>query len=355
MKTKNDIEIVKGSREFVGLAQRIYQLIESESKRGNMLSRDFQDIQNEIDDNRCFIALYEQEPIGYVCVYPWSNLGLVEIASLVVGFDYRKQGIGTRLVNQAQRLAIKVFPEWKIVSLANDHSSHIFRKSGLISIPKCCLPPELWEPCSRCKNWGKLPSCHCTGLIQSETRGRFHIEPLLIENASLTENVAKIYCQIWKEPPWNEDFWNVKDVVSGLKQELRVSESYGFVVSNHDEIVSFTWGYRVNVAKLAQIAGHNQLDYLFNGKLRKVFYIDELGTAKEYRGNKIGKELSWQLLSVMEKQGFDLVLLRTDVQAIVARNLYQKLGFQELPIFDKKHQHRTYWTLTLSPRKNELE
>ena len=36
----------------------------------------------------------------------------------------------------------------------------------------------------------------------------------------LLESWAKLYCEIWKEPPWNEDFWVPEKVAEDLTMEM---------------------------------------------------------------------------------------------------------------------------------------
>lgn len=160
------------------------------------------------------------------------------------------------------------------------------------------------------------------------------------------EKCAQLYCAIWREPPWNEDFWKTEDVLQDLAKEL--SEPFAQIVlaSAQEEIIGFTWGYQVSKEKMAEISGNNQLDYLFTRNAR-IFYVDELGVGSEFRQRGIGEKLSRELLRLAKKDSTNLVLLRTDVLATSARILYEELGFQELPVRDKKYPDRSYWMLAI--------
>jgi ribosomal protein S18 acetylase RimI-like enzyme len=188
----------------------------------------------------------------------------------------------------------------------------------------------------------------------------------------LLEKCVKLYCDIWKEPPRNEFFWSPREVlvdmwrqfqkpgagsffaisVTGEPEELNYQERYDFKrkLAKADglnvEIVGFSWGYLVSRGDLRDISGGDKLDHLFEID-QKIFYIDELGVGSSFRKRGIGELLTQKLIDYFRNQGANVITLRTERKAIAARALYQKLGFQELPIKDAKHQDRTYWKLVL--------
>ena len=157
------------------------------------------------------------------------------------------------------------------------------------------------------------------------------------------ESLANLYCRIWKEPPWNERFWSKEKVLTDLAFELTLPQAHCFVaMSNQGKIVGFTWGYAVSRSLMRTIADSHHLDYVFRPNCL-VYYIDELGVAKAYRKRGIAKKLTQQLICAARKNGCNIITLRTDTQAEAARKLYEKLGFKESPIKDKKYPTRTYW------------
>lgn len=347
MQTQNDIGIVQGSEQFVGFTMEIYQLIKAESERNNMLAKDANDIKLETIAGKSFLAFLGNELTGYVAVFPWQESQLTEICSLVVKEKHRGRGIGTDLVEKAYRLAKKLYPESQVVALANQNSRDIFSKQGLTYLPKRCLPKELWDICPQCKDYYQLPACHCRGMIERQRNKRYYLEPLT-PNSEHVVGTAKVYCDVWKEPPWNEHFWTVEGVTADIQRELNKRNACGYVMLNQTKVVSFTWGYEANRDELAEISGNRKLDIIFSGN-KRVFYVDELGTLSQYRLKSLGKEISWQLLSAAEEKGLDLAVLRTEKKAIAARALYEKLGFKELPVSDEQHKTRSYWVLNLKP------
>lgn len=155
---------------------------------------------------------------------------------------------------------------------------------------------------------------------------------------------ARLYCEIWKEPPWNEDFWQPKSVAENLIKELRYLNGSGYLVLDQDLVVGFTHGYSVTRDELRVIAGNSLLDILFE-KHDRIFYVDELGVASSHRGQRISLKLTSALIEHARSSGIWGITLRTDVEATAARHVYRELGFIELSIHDAAHPTRTYWFL----------
>ncbi len=156
---------------------------------------------------------------------------------------------------------------------------------------------------------------------------------------------AKLYCKIWKEPPWNEEFWKPEEVVHDIKQQLEKPCAEGFFSFHDSTLAGFTWGYSVSKPEINIISGNERLDSLFFND-NKVFYVDELGVALSFRRKGIGESLTRTLLGAIKKHSINLVALRTDKKANAARSLYQKIGFKDLLIEDEKYPDRTYWLLS---------
>lgn len=187
----------------------------------------------------------------------------------------------------------------------------------------------------------------------------------------ILSDMAKLYCEIWKEPPWNEDFWKPIDVMCDVIRETHMSQArcfmathtrflYNFERYNYENgisaerpseqertsVIGFTWGYSVSREDLREISGGNLLGSIFgNGK--SVYYIDELGVSLNFRKYGIGKRLSTLLLEEAFSMGFRKVVLRTHKEAEEAIRLYKSLGFRDLTIEDEKYPNRTYWILEI--------
>ena len=167
---------------------------------------------------------------------------------------------------------------------------------------------------------------------------------LNVFDEKLVRRVAKLYCQIWQEPPWNEFFWTVERVIADLRKELALPNAVGFVCLNTIETIGFSWGYGVNQKQLEEISGSNILDFLFEGQ-NKVFYIDELGIEKSYRQKGLGRQLTSAVIQQAKLFGTNRITLRTETEALAARQLYSSLGFKDLNLHDVNYPNRTYWLL----------
>jgi len=169
---------------------------------------------------------------------------------------------------------------------------------------------------------------------------------LSMGNKKFLKKCAELYCEIWNEPPWNENFWKIDGVIEDIKRQMERPSAAGFIAFTDDKVIGFTWGYEISKENLREISGVKSLDVLFrNGR---VFYIDELGVSSPFRKKKIGEQLSNSLIiNARNSCGIQYFTLRTDIKAIAARNLYAKLGFVDLHIQDAKYSQRTYWFLKL--------
>lgn len=186
--------------------------------------------------------------------------------------------------------------------------------------------------------------------------------------AWMLRDMAKQYCDIWKEPPWNENFWKPQNVIRQVFQELSKQDGRLFLSvykrglyhceyeNNHCvsqiprmpsdkermSVAGFTWGYAVAKNNLRKISGGKLLDGIFS-KDSYAYYIDELGVAMRFRRSGVGKKLSEVLLKEAERLGYKKVVLRTDKKAEAAISLYKRLGFKDLSVRDEKYPERTYW------------
>jgi ribosomal protein S18 acetylase RimI-like enzyme len=172
-----------------------------------------------------------------------------------------------------------------------------------------------------------------------------YIQTLKGISDNFLQDCAQLYCEIWKEPPWNENFWKTEKVVNEIRSQMNYPGAEGYLAFENCEVIGFTWGYQIDLKDMVEISGSQEINFLFeNGN--KIFYVDELGVKKEYRHNEIGKGLTERILLSAKKNGSNLAILRTDKKAGAAKKLYRKIGFQDLCIRDANYPDRTYWLLT---------
>ncbi|EKE11613.1 MAG: GCN5-related N-acetyltransferase [uncultured bacterium] len=160
------------------------------------------------------------------------------------------------------------------------------------------------------------------------------------------EKTAELYCQVWKEPPWNEDFWIASEVQKDMEREFTKKNANAvFALDERSGAVcGFSWGYEVSKKEMQAISNGHILDDFLDDRER-YFYIDELGVDSRYRTKGIGRKISEWLIESARRNDFVKILLRTNEKALPARFLYAKLGFKELLARDAKFSERTYWIL----------
>jgi ribosomal protein S18 acetylase RimI-like enzyme len=153
-----------------------------------------------------------------------------------------------------------------------------------------------------------------------------------------------MYCEIWKEPPWNEDFWKPESVENDIHTQMAKPGAIScLAITDEGNVVGFTNGYLVTCDELASISKTDELRrYFQNGEM--AFYLDELGVASTHRRQGIGHDLTRILIEALRtgREGCK-IFLRTDQDAFQARNLYRALGFEDTGIHDGTHTTRTYW------------
>jgi ribosomal protein S18 acetylase RimI-like enzyme len=105
------------------------------------------------------------------------------------------------------------------------------------------------------------------------------------------------------------------------KDDLKITHAFpeGFLVAEDDDkVVGFIYGYFRDVPP----------DVLANWGVTKVATIELLAVDSEYRNQGIGTTLLDRLLTILRDAGTDLVGLHCPVQAVEAKQLYEKCGFE---------------------------
>ena len=124
------------------------QLVAVEVKNGNILERNSSEMATTI---RSYIVAYDEDKIvGFVALHIHTAT-LCEIRSLVVDSAFRKQGIGTGLINRA-------IEEGKFYGLQSvlvlTYQQKLFEKFGFKVIAKESIPEtKIWLDCIKCKHF----------------------------------------------------------------------------------------------------------------------------------------------------------------------------------------------------------
>ena len=92
----------------------------------------------------------------------------------------------------------------------------------------------------------------------------------------------------------------------------------GFLVAEvQGKIVGFAYGYFKEVPE----------QVLERWRAKKVGYLELMAVAADHRRRGIGESLIAKLLAEFKKAGADMVLLDCPAEAVEAKRLYEKMGF----------------------------
>ncbi len=335
-----NIKTVIGNSSLKQWAKDLAGMISVEAERSKMLKWSIESLAISIESGNSILAFAGNELVGHVCLVSWS--AYVEICALIVRTDMRGRRVGTRLMEEAVNLSRQMTKK-QIILLPNETSYPIGKRVGFSGRSKHYFSPEVWESCSACHEKEKFPKCHCQPMVLDGSENTKFIQ-VYNGNEQVISETAKVYCEIWKEFPWNEDFWRVPDVISDIKDQMKKDSALFMIAQSGKDIAGFTWGYRANRLGMQAICGSTSLDYLFD-EHSSIFYIDELATAALFRRRGIGSQLTQALIGEARALGNGVFCLRTDIKAQAARTLYEALGFIDLGIQDEKYPNRTYWIL----------
>lgn len=139
-------------------ARAIREVINASAQKGLLIPMSLSEIYEHLRDFSVFVQDNDSNLMGICALYLiWEDLA--EIRSLAVKEEYRKKGIGSKLVNaciqEASDLGIK-----RIFCLT--YSKEFFASLGFKEIDKSQLPHKIWAACIKCS---KFPECSETAMI----------------------------------------------------------------------------------------------------------------------------------------------------------------------------------------------
>jgi amino-acid N-acetyltransferase len=133
-----------------------HKLINSFARKEEMLPRSLYELYEDIRD---FIIVEDNGKIHGVCALHVLWEDLAEIRSLALSREYRRKGIGKKMIKQclaeAKSLGLK-----RVFALT--YHPGLFEKLGFTYIDKSELPQKIWGDCVRCP---KFPECDEHALI----------------------------------------------------------------------------------------------------------------------------------------------------------------------------------------------
>lgn len=181
----------------------------------------------------------------------------------------------------------------------------------------------------------------------------------LQENPDTLLQLARVYCDIWPEPPWNEYMkccpcglyfskvqyhvqgitvcphcgkvltraWVPAEVVEFIPEDMEIPGFIGYLLVDPScGVIGFTWGFLLDVDTLERKLSHD-----FNG-FGEVWYYAELGVKNSpmYRGKGLGKLLVGNIVDEVRRRYPDHpTVLRTHKDA-AAFILFHRAGYNQI-------------------------
>lgn len=163
----------------------------------------------------------------------------------------------------------------------------------------------------------------------------------------LMEKVARLYTEIFREEPWNENL-NPAEIMAIMIEQFNKPRAVALVVLQNGEVIGFAWMYEIVPSDLEEGTRYSpELKFLFRPGQR-VFYFQEVGVKREFRGQGIGEQLAREALEKGKTLGMRIAVLSTSREAAPALRMFSRLGFKDSGIVRPPEElGRTYWVLEL--------
>ena len=142
---KKKPEYLRGNESLTVYTPRVHWLIENEPA---MLPKSIEEIELEMSNRLCILALFYEKLVGYVSIIPYKRMKLVKVSSHVVEFNSRENGIGSELSKQIYDLAKELYPEYKVITVVGPENVRKFERLGMIQIDKHDVPKEFIDTAS---------------------------------------------------------------------------------------------------------------------------------------------------------------------------------------------------------------
>jgi amino-acid N-acetyltransferase len=127
----------------------IHRMINASSGKGEILPRSLMDIYGSLRDFFVFFDESHQTVVG-ICAMNiiWENLA--EIRSLCVEEEYRKRGIGKKLVEAciSEAITLQLFRIFTLTSRPD-----FFTQLGFQEVAMSTLSEKIWSDCFRCSKY----------------------------------------------------------------------------------------------------------------------------------------------------------------------------------------------------------
>jgi amino-acid N-acetyltransferase len=134
--------IIRNAR--LGDAKSIAELINGYAEKGLMLKRS---VESVVEGVRSFIVAEDEGKIVGCCAVAFFTTDLAEVRSIAVHESYQKKGVGSLLLDEAER-QLKEEGVRRVFVLTR--SEPFFTKSGYSQTSKSDFPHKIWRDCVNC-------------------------------------------------------------------------------------------------------------------------------------------------------------------------------------------------------------
>jgi len=149
-KRQKEIELMKLRKARIEDVEEMMVLINSNAEEGLMLPRSRNMLYEHIRE--FLLAEEETQLVGVASLHIlWSDLA--EIRALAVSSEYKRKGIGTKIVKALEEEA-KELGVTKLFALT--YQPEFFKYCGYEEVSKDQMPQKVWTECINCL---KFPNC----------------------------------------------------------------------------------------------------------------------------------------------------------------------------------------------------
>jgi len=182
----------------------------------------------------------------------------------------------------------------------------------------------------------KFKKAFIEGSVEQLSSGEIYQDSIIKEisnqielETAFDQGLTDLFIDVFSQPPYEEKF-SQEEVKDFFKDYLNSGKI--FICQNQNSIIGFSasipFSREPELSKLLESKGIDT---------QNINYFAELGVSQKFRQKGIGKRLTQSLLN---SSGNQSVILRTSENNIKAISLYQKIGFQKLPLIQEVTQMR---------------
>lgn len=175
MNESKEFEIVVAGPEHIKYVDEILDTITAAAKvRGTGIAkRSPEYVKQKMLEHKAVVALCNGKFVGFSYIESWSNKKFVANSGLIVGREFRGQGLAKRIKRRIFDLSREMFPDAKIFSLTTGEAvMKMNNELGYRPVAFGSLTNDeaFWKGCESCVNFDILQRngrhmCLCTGML----------------------------------------------------------------------------------------------------------------------------------------------------------------------------------------------